>query len=108
MSRTYDEILDNLNEEAEYELVVSTVRQEAEDGDGNVHLALVTVDGVTRGVASRESVIDALELATERVLAEPEDEPEEDLYGDDSGEDVFDQAVSALEAAVSLFRQVRR
>ncbi|MGW8177897.1 MAG: hypothetical protein ACWGQW_03770, partial [bacterium] len=114
MARTYDEILADLEENAEYELVVSTARRESEDGD--VHLALVTVDGVTRGVVTRDSTLEALDLAAERALSyeEEEDEDEdEDRYGDEedleeSEEGLFDRAVGALEAAVELLRRVRR
>lgn len=110
MERTYEEILEDLNENAEYELVVSTARRESEDGD--VYLALVTVDGVTRGVVNRDGTLAALELATERALTPEIDFDDEDDYDDDdvdeSEEGVFDRAVGALETAVDLLRRIRR
>lgn len=107
--RTYDEIVEVLEDAAEYELVVSTARQHNEEDDGENYLALVTVDGVTRGVVTRESTLEALDLAAERVLSY--EEPEDDYYDEDEdaeGESLFDRAIGALENAVSLLRQVRR
>ena len=65
MSRTYNEIMEELEEKAEFELVVSTARVESEESDGNNCLALVTIDGVTRGVLRRETLEQALEEASD-------------------------------------------
>jgi len=107
MERTYDGIIEDLEENAEYELVVSAARRGGDDGD--VHLALVTVDGVTRGVVTRGPTVRALEEAAERALNPVDDEPEFDYIDDENDEEsVFDRLVSALESAANLARQLRR
>lgn len=108
MERTYDEIMEDLEENAVYELVVSTARREGDDGE-DIHLALVTVDGVTRGVVTRGFTLGALEVAADRALNPVEDEPEFDSLDDEADdESVFDRLVSALESAADLARQLRR
>lgn len=62
--RTYDEIMQDLEEQAEYELAVQVARID-NDAGGETSLALVTLDGVTRGVVTREGVLPTLQAAAE-------------------------------------------
>lgn len=106
--RNYQEIVEDLDELAGYELVIQTARQ-----DDDAHLAVVTVDGITRGVISRESVTEALDEASERVVAAREEAEREDEYDDEDDvdedeESAFDRVVEALESAATLLRRLRR
>lgn len=65
--RNYDEVMEELTSSADYELVVSSARVENEDGE-ETYLGLVTVDGLTRGVISRDDQLSALNAAADRVL----------------------------------------
>lgn len=106
--KSYDEIMEVLEEASESELSISTASQHSEYGGGWVHLVIVNVDGVVRGVVSRGCLVDALDLAAEKVLTYEEEKEEEFNNVEDLDDDAFDQTVSALESAVSLLRRVRR
>jgi hypothetical protein len=68
--RTYSEVMLELETAAECNLVVSTVKLVDFYGS-NRHLAVVTVDGVTRGVISKELSLEAtLAKAKDKVLCD--------------------------------------
>ena len=69
---TFDGLMSALDEQAEYELVVSTAKVESlDDGDDNF-LAVVTVDGEAHGFLSSLSLVDALENAAAALSEEVE------------------------------------
>jgi hypothetical protein len=112
--RTYQEIVEELDDMANYELVVQTARN-GQVGEDDVHLSVVTVDGVTRGVISRHSMTDALDQAATLVVAAAEEEDlDEDLDDEELDDDeldeetAFDRVVEALESAATLLRRIRR
>lgn len=103
--RTYQEIVEELDQLADNELVIQTARQ-----DGENHLAVVTVDGVTRGVISRDSMTEALDRSCEQVVVALEETQYccEDEDDEDEEAEAFDRVVEALESAATLLRRLRR
>lgn len=95
MSRSYDEVVELLKERSDHEVAVQVAQVEQTDGTVAC-LGVVTLDGVTRGVISKDGMLASLEKAAQRVLLGDDASPMQILRNaiEEFG---FDAAVALVE-----------